>query len=75
MLIFIDESGSFVIPAPGDRSLCCVGALVVPERNYCSLEKAYTRLKNAWTGKDEEIKGRTLSEAHVAAVIDCLLDH
>jgi len=34
MFIFIDESGTFVIPQAGQRSLCCVGALVVPESRH-----------------------------------------
>jgi hypothetical protein len=75
MLIFIDETGPFLIPPPGARSLCAVGALVVPERAYDSLAQAYSRLKTSWTGNSNEIKGSTLSEGQVSAVIECLLSH
>ncbi len=75
MLIFIDETGPFVIPASGSRSLCCVGALVVPERTYSALGSAYNQLKVSWTGRNDEIKGRSLNESQVAEVIECLLKH
>jgi len=75
MLIFIDETGPFIVPASGSRSLCSVGALIVPEHRYRALAAAYINLKIKWTGSSSEIKGSTLIENQVSAAIDCLLDH
>jgi hypothetical protein len=73
--IFIDESGSFSAPQPGKRNLCCIGALVVPEKAYPSLAGAFNALKLSWNGGTDEVKGTKLNEAQVATVIALLIAH
>lgn len=75
MFIFIDESGSFMIPPTGGRNLCCVGALVVPERRQDKLLNGYDELRKKWSGYPEEVKGSALDEDKVASVIDLLVQN
>jgi Protein of unknown function (DUF3800) len=73
MHIFIDESGSFVRPQAG-RNLSCVGALVVPDGRLQVLTRKFRQLVARWKLPEGEVKGRTLNEAQVAAVITLLFD-
>jgi hypothetical protein len=72
MLIFIDESGSFVVPSRGGRSVCCVAALVVPESNYLKIVREFEILKAEWGEEGSEVKGRDLGEREIAGLITLL---
>jgi hypothetical protein len=73
MYIFIDESGTFVRPATG-RNLSCVGALVVPDGRLHILIRKFRQLVARWGLPEGEVKGRTLDEPKVAAVIALLVN-
>jgi hypothetical protein len=74
MLIFVDESGSFTIPAAGKRNLSCVGALIVPETTHNDLISGFVKLRDTWAGFRQEVKGSELNENQIAEVINLLLD-
>ena len=74
MFIFIDESGTFINPPPGKRNLCCVGALVVPERRCDELLRDFEELRKQWPGYPHEVKGNALNENQVATIIDLLIE-
>ena len=71
MHIFIDESGSFN-PAGEMPSPSVVGALVLPDHNLADIERRYAKLRPKIWRKTGEVKGRELSEASVATVLDLL---
>lgn len=64
-----------MVPPAGRRNLCCVGALVVPERRQDELLKSYDDLKKKWAGYPEEVKGSALDENKVASVITLLVQN
>jgi hypothetical protein len=70
MLIYLDESGNFVIPPPGKTNFCCVGAVVIPEATSRLFFINFLKLKRRWAPNGGEIKGSSLSEKQVAQVID-----
>jgi hypothetical protein len=74
MLIFVDESGSFTIPAAGKRNLSCVGALIVPETTHNDLIRGFVKLRDTWAGLRDEVKGSELHEKQIAEVIALLVD-
>lgn len=71
MKIFIDESGNFTIPSAGS-SISVMGALVVPEARIDRLFRKYSRLRGSLPKDKGEVKGRLLSEAQTAKVLDLL---
>jgi hypothetical protein len=73
MFIFIDESGSFALPPAGNLSLCCVGALVIPDGAYFLALNKFDRLKANWRSSSGEIKGSQLNEKQIAKVIEVLV--
>jgi len=74
MLIFIDESGNFTIPASPKRNLSCVGALVVPETVHNDLVCDFLKLRTSWGGSQREVKGNTLNEEETAETISLLVE-
>jgi hypothetical protein len=72
VLIFIDESGSFVVPTTGKLSVCCVAALVIPGTNYLQIIDEFEMLKSIWGVTGTETKGRDLDENEIASVIRLL---
>ncbi|WP_326914192.1 hypothetical protein [Sphingopyxis chilensis] len=72
MHIFIDESGTFAIPAAGQTSPCIVGALIVPNYTIDRLFQKYERLRQHLPKEGDEVKGRRLNEAQVNSVITLL---
>ncbi len=75
MHLFIDESGTFVIPENGKWSVCCLAALVIPDDEYAEIMKKFETLKSEWGGGAKEIKGRELGERQIASVIQLLGRH
>jgi hypothetical protein len=73
--IFIDETGSF--GGTGKfSSPSFVGALIVPSARRASLEKKYAKLREKLPLDDKgEVKGRSMDEVDVAAVVDLLMEH
>ena len=70
MHIFIDESGSFNIPASAiGPSISCAGALTVPDTELAKLEVDFLALTSSWPKEKGEIKGRLLDEAMLASCI------
>ena len=74
MLIFVDESGNFTIPASRKRNLSCVGALIVPEMVHNELIGDFVKLRHTWAGSRKEVKGNTLQEEQAAETIALLVD-
>jgi hypothetical protein len=73
MHIYIDESGSFVMPQSSAPSVSTMGALVVPECYQEAIWKRYKRMRAQWPKKNGEVKGRLLDEAQVAALVGMLV--
>jgi hypothetical protein len=69
MHIFVDESGSFALNPPRS-SVSHVGALVVPDHKIEKLFSKYRKLRPSLPKHKGEVKGRLLSEADVAKVVD-----
>jgi len=74
MYIYIDESGNFLVPEKEGRNLSCVGALVVREGSRDALEAHYASLFRSWGSSGKEVKGSSLHESQVAAMIALLLE-
>ena len=74
MHIFIDESGTFVLPANG-HNVCVVGALVIPDRRLSYIEKLYSRIRTSLPKEGDEVKGRLLNETDVERVGGMLARH
>jgi hypothetical protein len=72
MHIYIDESGSFVLPREQRSSLSCVAALIVSESEHNALLAGFEALAGAWGYSSGEIKGRSLNESQFAQVIKLL---
>lgn len=72
MHIFLDESGTFALPAPGAFSPNIVGTLVVPDFKLATLEQRYSRLRHGLPKDAGEVKGRLLNEVQVGQVVDLL---
>ena len=74
MKIFVDESGSFVIPQDRRCSVSCVSALLIPD-NLCSkIYSGFEDLKGQWGAEGREVKGRELEEIQISTVIKFLND-
>jgi len=61
-----------VHPNDGGHSYACAGALTIPGRFHGHILESFNKLKRRWNCS--EPKGRDLTEAQVANVIDLLLD-
>jgi hypothetical protein len=73
MYIFIDESGVFLRDPRRADSISCVGSVIVPGRHLSELERQFRVISAAWPrSADGELKGRLLSEEHIAAVCSIL---
>jgi hypothetical protein len=75
MRIYIDEGGTFQVPAGRDYLLSLVAALVVPATGQSSLFYEFMHLRDHWGIATTEIKGRELDEARFADVIKLLTAH
>jgi Protein of unknown function (DUF3800) len=69
MEIYIDESGSFLLPAEGAHKMNCVAALMIPSSSRSELFYEFLRLRDRWPANPKETKGRTLDEEQCAAVV------
>jgi hypothetical protein len=67
MDVYINESGSFLVPEGAGRNLSCVDALVVREGFRETLVSRYASLARSWDSSGREIKGSGLNESQVAA--------
>lgn len=74
MDIYIDESGSFLAPERACRNLSCIGALVVREGSRDALAAHYASLVRSWGPGGKEVKGSSLHESQVAALIALLVE-
>lgn len=73
MLVFIDESGNFSgFGRTNPPSLAAVGVLCIPHGHMAKLTRKYESLRRSFPLDRGEVKGRLLSEAHVAAVVELL---
>lgn len=70
MHIFIDESGTFA--GFGAESISLVGALCIPSSMLPRVCKKYAQLREHLPKHNGEVKGKLLSEAQVARVVDLL---
>src|SRR5262245_34053887 len=73
MQIFIDESGTFVLPSNGSN-ISLVGALIIPDRRLRYIEKRYAKLRSQLPKEKGEVKGRLLAEEQVDLVVSMLAD-
>ncbi len=69
MQIFIDESGTFALAGQGS-TIGAVGALVVTDGQFPTLERRYAKLRSQLPTHNGEVKGRLLDETSVARVVD-----
>jgi hypothetical protein len=72
MHIYIDESGSFVIPPNGRSKVCAVAALVIPTSRHDELLNEFVQIRDGWGILADEIKGSALDEAKIGDVISLL---
>lgn len=72
MRIYIDESGSFVVPQVPTPSWSLVLSLIVPSAIEADLFFQFLRLRDGWPQQKIEIKGSSLNEKQAAEVIDLL---
>ena len=72
MHIFIDESGSFAY-TPNAHSISVVGALIIPDSRLPDIEKKYLKLRARLPQKNDEVKGRLLSESDIDRVVTLLV--
>ncbi len=75
MHIFIDESGTFVIPKTDPPAFSAVGALTIPDGERIKLEEKYNRLREDLPKQDGEVKGRDLQEHQIAQIVALLVKH
>lgn len=68
MLIFIDESGNFIVPNRPNR-VSAVVALVIPETFARKLFTRFRKLVKTWNLPDGEVKGRSLNEDQMAQAL------
>lgn len=71
MHIFIDESGTFVLPTSANN-VSLVGALVIPDRRLPYIEKRFRKLRSELPQEKGEVKGRLMSEREVDLVVSML---
>lgn len=74
MHIFIDESGSFVIPNMVVPKVSSVVSLTIPDEYLDIIIEQYLHLRNAW-GFNCEVKGSKLTEKQISDVISLLRNH
>lgn len=76
MRIYIDESGSFVVPQQQGPSFSLVLALVIPSASEAELFSQFLHLRDGWsTGGGIEIKGSSLDESQSAKLIHLAAQH
>lgn len=72
MNIYIDEAGVFIVPSGRSQFICCLLALVIPSSQEAGLFYDFLRLRDEWPHPAVEIKGSSLNESQIAAVVECL---
>jgi hypothetical protein len=75
MHIYIDESGSFMIPKVKKPKVSCVTALIIPSSKNEKVLNEFIKIHSAWGFGSDEIKGSKLDEAKMAEVISFLRDY
>jgi len=75
MNIFLDEAGVFVVPNKNKCSISCVGALAIPERYTSEIFDRFSKLKESWGVKADEVKGSELAEPEVDSLIRLLAQY
>ena len=73
MHVYLDESGSFSVPAIQTSSMSVVGALAVPDCIQRAIWKRYRRTRSGLPQDGGEVKGRLLSETQVAGLVSMLI--
>jgi Protein of unknown function (DUF3800) len=73
MYIFIDESGQFIWSENPLNPVCCVGALVIADKNLEGLTIGFEAL--SWKKNCIEIKGNELKEEEIIDVLRLLSNH
>ena len=73
MHIFIDESGTFVLPSTANN-ISLVGALVVPDRRLPYIEKRYSKIRAQLPKDKGEVKGRLMGENDIDLVVSMLAE-
>lgn len=74
MEIFIDESGSFVIPDITKTKVSSVTSLIVPSQYIDDVKSRFVVLRQSWKMGDE-VKGSQLTEKQVSDVIKLLRNY
>lgn len=73
MHIFVDESGSFTVPARTKRpSISCVGAVILPSSEVESVIHDFAAMAAPWANASGEVKGSKLNEAQISTFLDFL---
>ena len=73
MHVYIDEAGVFVVPEKRERYVCCHVALLIPSSQAELVLYEFLRLRDLWGRTQIELKGSSLDEAQIAAVVELLL--
>jgi len=69
----LDEAGVFVVPEKRERYVCCHVALLIPSSQAELVLYEFLRLRDLWGRTQIELKGSSLDEAQIAAVVELLL--
>jgi Protein of unknown function (DUF3800) len=72
MHIYIDESGTFTIPALKKPAMSCVAALVIPDQVHDEVMSRFEALTASFALDGNDLKGRILDEMQIGAVIQLL---
>jgi hypothetical protein len=72
MHIYLDESGSFVVPELPRSSISAMGALAIPACFQPAIWKRYRRMRVHLPTENGEVKGRLLNEGQISGVVNML---
>ena len=75
MHVYIDESGIFSNPNSKPNVASVVAALIIPSTYKAQVFAKFKELTAEWPHEDDEIKGRLLDEAQIAAAIGLLREY
>jgi hypothetical protein len=74
MHIYLDESGTFVIPKAASPTISAMGALAVPNCFQRAIWKRYRRIRVGLPTQNGEVKGRLLNEKQISGIVEMLID-
>src|SRR5258708_3589149 len=72
MYIYVDESGSFIVPQTLNSKVACIAGLVIPECQQEEIFIKFKQIRDRWGISKNEVKGSSLDESRIDEVISLL---